>query len=248
MGTDIHLQVERYDELSKEWIDINAQALSYRGTLNHLYEKPKEGEEKPKLSQEEIQDMIFEYWNNNPESRSYKVFSFLANVRNGYGFAGIETYQPIKPIENPRGFPSTSAFDEIFDQAEEWCHSFTHYSMKELLEHEGWNTTFHNSGYVPFDDWKEYVESQDTDNPLPCPSHYCGDVNGGNTRKFSMKDFKEKLSSLESTDSVYIKGKWIEPSPLKDSAFWGWLNSEKMTKLAEQYGSENIRINIYFDN
>ena len=251
MGTDIHLQVERYDEETQEWIDINKQALAYRGTLNHLYDQPKEGENKPKLSQEEIQEMIFNYWDNNPESRCYMVFSLLADVRNGYGFAGTETYQPITPIDSPRGYPPKTAFSEVFDENEEWCHSATFFSMKELLEHDGWEQDFKQVGYVAFDEWKEFVQSQLTDTPLKSPRSYCGNVAGGMVQKHPMSEFNridEDPSKYGDTQDIFIKGKWLEKSPLKDTAFWGWLHSDTMTKLAEQYGSENIRINICFDN
>jgi hypothetical protein len=39
------------------------------------------------------------------QNRHYFLFSWLANVRNGYGFAGVTTYDPIKPIAEPRGLP-----------------------------------------------------------------------------------------------------------------------------------------------
>lgn len=243
MGTDIHLQVERYNEETKTWIDINKEALPYRGTLDGLWGN---SDDKPKRTEQEIQDMIFEYWNNNPENRCYMVFSLLANVRNGYGFAGVETYKPIEPIDHLRGFPSNTAFDEVFDEAEEWCHSFTYYSMKELLEHTGWGEDVHNSGYVSYNAWREYIESKATDSPMPCPGDYCGDVNGGGIEKYSMDDF-DNLDP-HNADKMYIKAKWTEPSPLKQTSFWSWLNSELMNKLADKYGADNIRINMYFDN
>lgn len=39
------------------------------------------------------------------DDRNYAVFAMLANVRNGRGFAGIETHVPIQPISEPRGWP-----------------------------------------------------------------------------------------------------------------------------------------------
>jgi hypothetical protein len=243
MGTDIHLQIERYDKDTNTWIDINKQALPYRGTLNELWDK---SDDKPKRTEQEIQDMIFEYWSNNPESRCYMVFSLLADVRNGYGFAGVETYKPIQPIDNLRGTPSNTSFNEVFDKEEEWCHSFTYYSMKELLEHVSWGEDVHNSGYVLYNDWGEYIESQATDSPMPCPNNYCGDVSGKGIEKYSMDDF-ENLNNANA-DKVYIKAKWTEPSPLKQTSFWNWLNSKVMSKLSDKYGVDNIRINMYFDN
>lgn len=39
------------------------------------------------------------------QGRHYFLFSWLADVRNGFGFAGVPTYTPIKPIAMPRGLP-----------------------------------------------------------------------------------------------------------------------------------------------
>jgi len=46
------------------------------------------------------------------QSRHYFLFSWLANVRNGYGFAGVPTYDAIKPITEPRGLPSDFIVDD----------------------------------------------------------------------------------------------------------------------------------------
>lgn len=43
------------------------------------------------------------------EERWYFLFAWLANVRNGRGFAGIKTGEPIKPISEPRGLPEDFA-------------------------------------------------------------------------------------------------------------------------------------------
>jgi hypothetical protein len=39
------------------------------------------------------------------QNRHYFLFAWLADVRNGFGFAGIPTHDPIKPISKPRGYP-----------------------------------------------------------------------------------------------------------------------------------------------
>lgn len=43
------------------------------------------------------------------QDRHYFLFSWLADVRNGHGFAGTPTYTPIKPIAEPRGLPDDFA-------------------------------------------------------------------------------------------------------------------------------------------
>jgi hypothetical protein len=39
------------------------------------------------------------------QNRHYFLFAWLADVRNGFGFAGIPTHDPIKPISERRGLP-----------------------------------------------------------------------------------------------------------------------------------------------
>lgn len=47
------------------------------------------------------------------QNRHYLLFSWLANVRNGFGFAGVPTYDPIKPIAEPRGLPEEIKGDHV---------------------------------------------------------------------------------------------------------------------------------------
>ena len=48
------------------------------------------------------------------QDRHYFLFSWLAGVRNGYGFAGVPTYTPVKPLSEPRGYPDD--FDQSGDE------------------------------------------------------------------------------------------------------------------------------------
>lgn len=84
--------------------------------------------------------------------RHYLRFSILANVRNGYGFAGAPTYVPIKPIAEPKGLPEDFGgeesipfgFDEYggrySDEGGPWLgdHSFSWVTLRELLDYD-WN-------------------------------------------------------------------------------------------------------------
>lgn len=44
--------------------------------------------------------------------RDYYLFAMLAGVRNGFGFAGVETFTPLQPISEPRGYPDDFQVDE----------------------------------------------------------------------------------------------------------------------------------------
>ena len=39
------------------------------------------------------------------QERHYFLFAWLGNVRNGFGFAGIPTHEPIQPLTDRRGYP-----------------------------------------------------------------------------------------------------------------------------------------------
>jgi hypothetical protein len=43
---------------------------------------------------------------NYDHGRDYYLFAILADVRNGFGFAGAEIFTPVKPISEPRGLPA----------------------------------------------------------------------------------------------------------------------------------------------
>ncbi len=49
------------------------------------------------------------------DPRSYNMFAMLADVRNGYGFAGIKTSDPFPVIHERRGLPSDLALNEDGD-------------------------------------------------------------------------------------------------------------------------------------
>jgi hypothetical protein len=90
--------------------------------------------------------------------RNYCVFSMLADVRNGFGFAGAKTYEPLVPISEPRGFPED--FDVVDDSVileswgqpkiEYWMgnHSFSWLTVAEILAWEGWSKDLHMEGFI----------------------------------------------------------------------------------------------------
>lgn len=46
------------------------------------------------------------------ENRHYFLFAWLAGVRNGYGFAGIKTHEPLVPLSEPKGYPEDFEVDD----------------------------------------------------------------------------------------------------------------------------------------
>jgi hypothetical protein len=88
------------------------------------------------------------------DDRNYESFGLLANVRNGFGFAGCDTGNPIQPIAEARGLPSdTSIADTEGVDFEEpgytylGDHSHSYVTLAELLAVD-WNATVTRRGYV----------------------------------------------------------------------------------------------------
>jgi hypothetical protein len=75
-------------------------------------------------------------------SRHYMLFAWLGNVRNGFGFAGCATHNPIKPLSDNRGLPDN--FTEGY-----WVgdHSYSYVTGDEVLKADLPTTI--RSGVVP---------------------------------------------------------------------------------------------------
>jgi len=69
------------------------------------------------------------------DDRNYSVFAMLADVRNGYGFAGSDLGDPVVPIAAPRGLPQDVCAG-VLGEHEEWgpdAHSASHFTGAELV-------------------------------------------------------------------------------------------------------------------
>lgn len=75
--------------------------------------------------------------------RHYQLFAVLADVRNGFGFAGHITGQKVEPISAPRGYPKDFDVDNDrhptslpSDEGFSWMgeHSFSWLTAEEMME------------------------------------------------------------------------------------------------------------------
>jgi len=95
-----------------------------------------------------------------PEYRNYRAFAVLADVRNGYTFAGMDSGDPVIPISEPRDFPKDMSLElrKILYGEDDWLgdegvgdfsvdgeepefiwlgdHSFSWVTLEELINYD----------------------------------------------------------------------------------------------------------------
>lgn len=99
--------------------------------------------------------------------RHYQLFAVLANVRNGFGFAGISTGEAVEPIDGPRGLPE----DVDDDDGRFGDHSFSWLSGEEMIEWFEHAPTKKRVGILDrkvYESWDKKTE----------PASYCADITG----------------------------------------------------------------------
>lgn len=121
-------------------------------------------------------------------NRHYRLFGWIADVRNGYGFAGCDTGDAIKPIAEPRGLPkdlitypepaheysyADPAWSAYYNNggAEYGDHSFTWLTSTEILQSAKELTGTKKRGVISLASFIEW------DKTTP-PDSYCGGIGG----------------------------------------------------------------------
>lgn len=128
MGCDIHLMAQRKTESGWETAECPRDVADEWIREQH--------EKRP--DDEWYAARIKHAWFND---RYYALFAALAGVRNGFGFAGIPTHQPLVPISEPRGLPddllAVAADDhELPDGYWLGDHSHSWLTLREVLDYD----------------------------------------------------------------------------------------------------------------
>lgn len=193
MGTDIHLYVERRVagrwEYAEELPPRPCAACDATGKVTCFAGQP----------QEEVRDCyrcdgvgltLAPYGD-----RNYDLFSMLADVRNGYGFAGCKTGDGFDPLAEPRGLPrdlSLALRTESFEDGAPWLgdHSFSHATLAELLAYD-YDRVTTKSGVVDsatFAEWRERGS-------VGAPGSWSGGVSGPDVLHVSNGEMDALLES-----------------------------------------------------
>lgn len=194
--------------------------------------------------------------------RNYRLFAMLANVRNGYGFGGVDTGDELHPIDEPRGLPDDLA-PETYQMAQSWSddgHSHSWFTVQELLDYN-WTQTVVERGVVDaltFWDWNrggEYSGRSKGD----APESWAGDVSGGNVVKLSEQELLRRFEQAfagetnyrkqaeiikEQLENVYCRASWTQKYYQMASYFL----SHVLPELLALGDPENVRIVFWFDN
>jgi hypothetical protein len=124
-------------------------------------------------------------------NRNYDAFAILANVRNGYGFAGCDTGDGFVPIAEPRGLPD-DAHPETIDQACTGDHSATYVTADELLSYD-WTRCTKKRGWVNAVAFEAWDRRKAWD---PRPSDWCGGISGRDVEHISEQEMRRKVKDV----------------------------------------------------
>lgn len=213
MGTDIHLFAE-VQQADGSW-----RAITVPG--NPEWDKP------PTVAK------------SFPCDRCYDLFAVLANVRNGRGFAGIVTGEPIEPMAEPKGIPP-QASNEIYYALSNGDHSPSYHLLSEILAYL-WTQPITKTGLVPWEVYIHWVGWKHREGP----SSYSGDVWGEGVEIISEAEANNRI--LDKTalhDHLYVRSIWQEQLSHRTKSFW-YSTIPQLLALGEPH---RVRVCFFFDS
>jgi len=188
--------------------------------------------------------------------RCYALFAILANVRNGYGFAGCDTGDGFKPISSPRDLPAdaSAAVKDSYDEG--WDHSISWLTLQELLDYD-WTQTTKLRGWVDavtYYKWDEWARRRGEG-----PREYCGSIDGmcikhitpeemdtemGKIKQLNL-DYRGDIEAIKTAlESTYCQVEWGQPYYKCCREFL----SEVIPQLLKIGKPEDVRIVFWFDS
>lgn len=248
MGTDIHLYVEKREPGSDEWVSVQKWCVDDEGYFD-------------------VDD-----WREYRVNRNYRLFAMLADVRNGYGFAGVDMGDALVPIDDPRDIPDDASV-QVLQKYRAWgedVHSASWFTVQELMDYD-WTQTVVNKGVVSlvsYWEWRRWRRGEG----LP-PESYSGGIWGpkithiteseadvlidkalgaarekAKTDKIGIGNWlsynEEKEAVLNAGPDVHLSVAWTEPYYQMADEFL----SKLMPKLWRLGKPEDVRIVFWFDN
>lgn len=185
--------------------------------------------------------------------RNYTLFAVLADVRNGYGFAGVPTFVPIKPIAMPRGLPvdispevSRLLDDYEADDISLGDHDFSWLLVSELLAYN-WDQTQTVVGVVPVEAFNERLAKYGKEFPAPsCPyEDWSGGISGSDIQTVEGKLLIRGMKATNPPGTrLYVSDAWHSPLRSRCDTFL-----EKVLPELQKLGPPDaVRIVFGFDS
>ncbi len=223
MGCDIHCYTEKKNPKTNEWEKITGFVADYYVEGDEYF-----GTDRFKKADSPL------------DARNYAMFSVLADVLNGYGVAGIDTGDAIKPISEPKGLPS-DVCDEIKAESDDWGvdgHSHSYLTPQEIARYNKGHERIIR-GVVDAREYQEYLDEGQ-------PSTWCGGVSGPNIEYTDSTQILHKQKQ-DGDKTYYCQIQWSKP------IYEGckWLFDECLEQLkgrCESKDLDDVRIVFWFDN
>lgn len=152
-----------------------------------------------------------------PRDRNYWAFAVLADVRNGYGFGGFGTGDPITPLDEPRGLPE--------DLSPE---------LRTALEQRSWLLGDHSISWVTLEELLAY----DLDAPVTCRAY----VPPEDAARLREGGAPPRVTAAYSADPAWVRMEWQEP--LRRRA---WLIPQLIGALSRLGKPPEVRLVFGFD-
>lgn len=170
MGTDIHLYVERRE--GAKWVSCDVwETDKYEPGIKTV-----------------------PYGKHFYDDRNYDLFAILANVRNGSGFAGVDTGDGFVPLSEPRGLPEDMSPELTAEATRSMEHTPSWVTLKELMDYD-WTRTTLKRGVVnaaEYAKWAAWRRGQNLG-----PESYCGGVSGRDVRHVSEEEMATIVRDAE---------------------------------------------------
>lgn len=182
MGCDIHVYSEKWNPFDKRWQSADIWIEDIRcSTPGELRVEPE----------------VY-------EGRNYNLFAMLANVRNGYGFAGVDTGDGFVPIDMPRGLPPDVSV-LVKKQSDGWGddgHSHSYFTLRELKAYN-WNGGITKlRGWVDARQYKVFKEKGK-------PESWSGGISGPDIVHLDNKAMEFEIIT-GGNSNVYTQVEWEE--------------------------------------
>jgi hypothetical protein len=223
MGCDIHCYVEKKED--GKWNQIDGFVSDYYRNGHDYFGKDEYTKAASPL-----------------DCRNYSIFAVLANVRNGYGFAGCDTGDAVEPIADPRGLPADVS-PNIKEASDGWdCdgHSHSWVTAREIKARLDEGRSMIHRGWVGLEGYKTFLEKGS-------PDSWSKGVGGGGVVCVGEEEMKSFIKDgMPKGEKPYCKVQWTT----SEKDYCSSLFEHTLDQLMERSDTDgsDVRLVFWFDS